>query len=177
MEPITSLSMNVEDIRSGDLLAWSKYPYNGFSDFLIKSIAFLTGSPFGHVGIAWSLEDVLDKELFVVEASLPKVQISRVTDDKYLYCIPARVEVSAEVKKFLLSRIGLPYGIMDAFRPFIGKPAKKDDHYQCAELCHEFYSRSGIFLPREYRPGDVVMNLITAKRTAIYKVIPRGEVL
>lgn len=174
MEPITNLTMRVEDIKSGDLLAWSKYPYNGFSDFLIKSIAFMTNSPFGHVGIAWSLQDILDKELLVVEASIPKVQISRVTKDGYLYCVPADIEFNENLKTFLLTRVGLSYSVWDAVRAFFGKPAKKDDHYQCAELCREFYEEAGIILPEEYKPGEVVKNLAENRKQAVYKVIPRG---
>lgn len=159
------------DIASGDLLLWTSYPENNISNFLIKSIAKLTNSPFGHVGIAWKSHDTLDDELFVVEASIPRITITRATEDSGMYCIPMHASWLPKNKRFLTDLVGKPYSIVDAIRGYLGMVAKKDDRYQCVELARDFYEVSGIKIPCKLTPGGIYDTLINQMGKELYRVI------
>lgn len=164
-------TMSLTDIQQGDLLAWSHNSYNSLSNFLIRAIAYMTHSEFGHVGIAWRSHDGISDELFVVEATIPKIHISRATENRDLYCVPMRVEWGEQNKRFLLDKIGLPYSIADGIRAYFGRPAKRDDRWQCAELAHAFYKESGILLPAQFTPSQVVSNAQRHLDTPVYRVV------
>lgn len=159
------------DIASGDLLLWTAYPENNLSNFLIKAIAKMTDSPFGHVGIAWKSHDTLDDELFVVEASIPRITITRATNDTGMYCIPMHISWLPKNKRFLMDRIGNPYSIADAIRGYFGQVSKKDDRYQCVELARDFYEASGIKIPCKLTPGGIYDTLINYMGKELYRVI------
>lgn len=78
---MTHKTMSVLDIHSGDLLAWSENPYSAMSDLFIKFIRAVTKAEYGHVGVAWRAHDGHEDELFVIEATIPKIIISRATED------------------------------------------------------------------------------------------------
>ena len=163
-------TMSLTDIQQGDLLAWSHNSYNSLSNFVIRAIAYMTNSEFGHVGIAWRSHDGISDELFVVEATIPKIHISRATENRDLYCVPMKVEWGEHNKHFLMDKIGLPYSIADGIRAYFGRPAKRNDRWQCAELAHAFYQESGILLPDQFTPSQVVANAQRHLGEPVYRV-------
>jgi hypothetical protein len=164
-------TISVHDIQSGDLLAWSKNANGGISDKIIRGVASLTDSKYGHVGIAWRCHDGLDDEVMVVEATIPRIQIARVTNARHFFCVPMGVLWNNENKKFLMDKIGLSYGLMDAARSYLGIRVEADDKWQCAELSHGFYTASGIILPEEFKPSEVVRNAMKHSERDIYRVL------
>lgn len=164
-------TMSIIDINSGDLLCWSKNPYSVVSDLLIRAIGVLTDSKFGHVGLAWRCHDGLSDEVLVVEATMPKIHISRATEDRAFYCVPMNVNWTEENKTFLMDKIGLPYSIKDAWNAFIGAKVEDDTRYQCAELAQRFYKSSGILLPEKFRPKDVIKSAVEYSGAAVYRVV------
>lgn len=74
-------------------------------------------------------------------------------------------------KAFLMSKIGLPYSLRDAVRAFFGMTTKRDDNWQCAELAHAFYEESGILLPKQFKPSEVVKNAVELRKTEVYRVL------
>lgn len=168
---MTHKTMSVLDIHSGDLLAWSENPYSAMSDLFIKFIRAVTKAEYGHVGVAWRAHDGHEDELFVIEATIPKIIISRATEDRYFYCIPMGCEWGSRNKAFLMSKIGLPYSLRDAARAFFGMTTKRDDNWQCAELAHAFYEESGILLPKQFKPSEVVKNAVELRKTEVYRVL------
>lgn len=134
------------DIQSGDLIAWDYYPYSSISDKLIKGIAKVTGAPFGHVGVAWKLEYQGRQELMVVEATIPRVQCVWMGNQKNFCFMPMDIVPDHKATDFLLSKVGLEYSLMDAYRSFVGQVVEDDDRYQCAELVSEFYDTCGLDL-------------------------------
>lgn len=158
-------------IQAGDLLGWSCDPYSTWTDLTLKTIRKLTKSDYGHVGIAWRCHDGLDDELFVVEATIPKIRIARVTTDRPFHCVPMGVEWNNFNKSFLLSKLDYPYGISDAIRAAFGLRANRDMKWQCAELAHAFYEASGIFLRKEYTPGKLIKNAMEHTGSQIYRII------
>lgn len=169
--------MAMASIHTGDLLAWGSNPYSTFSDLCLKAIGKLTNSEFGHVGIAWRCHDGMDDELFIIEATIPKIRIARLTTDREFYCVPMNVEWTTRSKSFLVSKIDYPYGILDAIRGGLGLRAKHDMKWQCAELAHEFYELCGIRLRPDYTPGKLIQNCIEVRRSNIYRVVGPGRTI
>ena len=158
-------------IQAGDLLAWSHDPYSTITDLTLKTIAKITKSDYGHVGIAWRCHDGIDDELFVVEATIPKIRIARVTTDRPFHCVPMGIEWNNFNKSFLLSKLDYPYGVLDALRGSLGWRAHRDMKWQCAELAHAFYEASGIFLRKEYTPGQLIKNAMEHTGSRVYRVV------
>ena len=146
----------LESIQSGDLLAWKRNSHSDVSNLLIQSIRVLTKSPYGHVGIAWRCHDGIHDELFVIEATMPKIQVSRVMKDNDCDCVPMSVDWEVANKAFLVDKIGLPYSVTDAVRAYLGKQTIKDDRWQCVELASGFYEASNIKLEHDFTPGGIV---------------------
>lgn len=143
-------------IQSGDLLAWRKDSHSPTSDLLIQAIRTLTKADYGHVGIAWRLHDGIQDELFVIEATIPKIRPARVMPDRDFDVIPMGVNWTLPNKSFLVSKIGLPYSVFDAARAYLGRRLEDDDRYQCAELADHFYRAANIILEHDYTPGGIV---------------------
>lgn len=164
-------------IQTGDLLAWSRDPYSTATDVVLQLIEKITRSDYGHVGIAWRFHDGLDDELFVVEATMPKIRIARLTSNQPFYCVPMNVNWDEKSKSFLMSKIGYPYGFLDAIRGGLGIRVKHDMKWQCAELAHAFYEVLGIVLKDDYRPGALVKNAMQIRGSDIYRVIGPGRTI
>lgn len=164
-------------VESGDLLIWSEDPYSNFSDLCLKVIRFVTRSPYGHVGVAWRFHDGLNDELFVVEATLPKIRIARLTTDMPFYCVPMRMPVTQRGKDFLMSKIGYTYSFADAIRGALGLKVEHDMKWQCAEFAHGYYEALGLRLREEYTPGKIVKNATEIAKTDVYRVIGPGRTI
>ena len=159
-------------IQTGDLLAWKEDSVSTFSNSCIKTVRALTKKKYGHVGIAWRCHDGLDDELFVIEATIPKVHIARIVASRDFDCVPMGVNWTPECKKFLTSKLGLEYGFFDAVRALLGLRLSHDDRYQCAELCHEFYETCGINLSHDFTPGGIVTSAIHHRQQRLFRVVP-----
>ena len=168
-------TMTVGMIQTGDLLAWRKDSHSTWSDFLIYAIRFLTRSKYGHVGIAWRCHDGLDDELFVIEATMPKVRVSRVTADRNFDCVPMKMTWTFEGKRFLMERLGCPYSTMDAIRAFLGLRLKRDNAYQCCELSHEYYRLNGVDLKNAFKPGVLVAHAEQYSGEKAKRVVPNRQ--
>lgn len=148
--------ISIDNIRSGDLLAWRRDTHSTTSDLFIHGIRALTHQKYGHVGIAWRCNDSVESELFVIEATLPKIRVTLLTPDGDFDCVPMDAEWKAESRAFLLDKLGKPYSILDAARAFYGMRLKDDQSFQCVELAHYFYRREGIELDHDFTPGSFV---------------------
>ena len=165
-------TIDIAAIRSGDLLAWKSDPYSSIGDFFTQSIRVLTRSQYGHVGIAWRCHDGIGDELFVIEATIPRIRVARVVADSSFDCIPMYVPWEAYNKEFLVSKIGLPYSYMDALRAFYGWTLEdKDDRWQCAELSNEFYQASGLYFTHDNTPKGLINSILKDGLRKIYTVI------
>lgn len=167
--------MPMAAIQSGDLLAWSRDPYSTMSNITLQTIRFLTRSEFGHVGIAWRCHDGLEDELFVIEATMPRIRVSRVTTDRPFMCVPMNLNWNDNNKRFLVSKLGFPYGMLDAVRAFLGVRVENDMKWQCAELAHAFFEASGVVLKPEFTPGKLVKNAKQYAQTDVYRVVGPGK--
>lgn len=132
-----------DDIKTGDLLAWSDYSKE-HSTFWLKAIRLMTMSEFGHVSVAWKQGD----QLFHVEAVMPYIRVKPVPDNESFFYIPMSKYLKAEphMSSFFSDKIGQPYGIMDAVKAYFGIATATDNHWQCAELANAFYAEYGVDL-------------------------------
>ena len=155
-----------QNIRSGDLLVWSKNQQSFISNCFLDVIKFATQSEFAHVGIAVRLFG----RLFVVEATIPEVRLAPVSKHEEFYHVPMHVHWNFNYNTILLNYLGLKYSIMDCFRAYFGKVAKHDDRYQCAELAHDAYKQMGIDLGEVYTPSELVDAALIQRDTVIQYV-------
>lgn len=164
-------TINIRDVQTGDLLAWRRNSENRFSDALIRAIAFSTRYRYGHVGIAFRERYDGTDTLYVFEASIPNVKLTKITDKTEVFCVKANLQPNARSLAFLLNVIGSPYGLMDAVMSFFGMNSRKDDHWQCAELSKEFYRLNGVVLRSLDIPGRVVKKLEKLNKTKATRVV------
>jgi hypothetical protein len=166
-EPLIELS----SIRSGDLLAWKQDDFSWFSDTAMGVVKKLTKTPWGHVGIAWKVNDGLSDRLMVIEATIPEIQVALVDPRQEVFCVPANIAWTRRGRHFLMDKIGYPYSLSDAIRGLLGKRLNKDTSWQCAELAHGYYEVEGLHLPPDYTPAGIIKNLMIARRSLIYRVM------
>lgn len=164
------LSMPKRAVRSGDLLIWSRKSGNALQNIPLEIVKKLTKSKYGHVAIAWRLHDGLKDELFVVEATIPQIRITRVNCDDKLFCVPMGVEWTEPGKEFLVSKVGLPYSLMDGLRAVLGYAAKDNDRWQCAELSRAFYKHCGIDIGEGDKPEQVIENCMKYSGSSLYRI-------
>ena len=145
----------LKDVQTGDILTWKRDRRNKISDLLIRAIRFFTHGDYGHVAVAIRLDDYV----FVIEASLPMVKLTLVNPDEEIYHIPMQRPMTRDTEDFMISILGLPYGIMDALRAGLGLVSQKDDKWQCAELVKEYLRRMGFQVACDDTPDSVVKNI------------------
>lgn len=92
----------------------------------------------------------------IVEATQPVVRLNPVRDHDEFFHIPMGVIWTAESEDFLVDVMGCPYSFMDALRAYLGKTVEKDNSYQCAELCRDFFRLHGIDLGEDLTPSAIV---------------------
>lgn len=148
-----------DQIKTGDLLAWSTHRSKGFHLFVNKLIRLFTLSEYCHVGIAWVIGD----RIFIIEAVQPMVRIYPLSNEIPFYHIAMNLRVTDDALNYLLSRVGEPYSTWQAAQAYFGKP-RVDKQWQCAELVTSFYKRLGLSLKNTWTPSsliDAVLSLNT----------------
>jgi hypothetical protein len=156
-----------ENIRSGDLLIWSKDEYSVVSNSFLTLIRILTSSDYAHVGIAIRILG----RLFVLEASMPRIRLALVSEKDEFYHMPMNVTWKQECEDYLFSKIGLLYSLLDAARAYFGLTVKNNNRYQCAELCREFYIKCcGIVISENFKPKTLIKELLEITGSSIYLV-------
>lgn len=165
-------SLDIDKICSGDLLAWRGNKQSSISNWLIRTVASLTGSPYGHVGVAWRYGDA-PYEVLVFEATLPFIKISPLTISDDVYVVPMGMEDAwtRNHTKWLLDKVGMTYSLMDALRAFLGRRLDADDNrWQCAEYCHWFYADHGIELTHDFTPGGLVRAALSHSNSTLCRL-------
>lgn len=159
----------ISSVQSGDLLAWKSNPNNRVSDLLIRGIASMTRSVYGHVGIAWRYGEG-DEEVLVFEATIPQIKISALSLGNEVDIVPMSVPFDKRSLDWLLQKLDLRYGLRDAWRAYRGETVEKDDRWQCAELCHYFYAEHDIKLFHDFTPGGVVSSALTYTNASLCRL-------
>ena len=143
-----------EQLKSGDLLAWSHERWGSFYDFKIQMVRMFTRSVYCHVGICWCIGG----RVFVLEAVSAGVRIFPLSRELPFYWIPLRTNWETEVEAWALLQVGEPYSQWQAMLAGLGllKPSA-DSIWQCAEYAAEVARRSGVELGADVTPNAVVL--------------------
>lgn len=163
-----------QEIQTGDLLVWSTDDNSFLSSLLTRLVRVLTTSEYSHVAIA-----LVDKgRVYAVEATIPKIKLTPLSQCKDFYHIPMGITTSPEQHSVLKQYIetiylNCPYSILDCIRGYLGKTDIRNDRWQCAELCNDFYRFMGIELGDAYTPSKLVTTVIR-QRGATIRYIEHG---
>ena len=138
-------------IRSGDLLAWSHRGWNSLYDIKIQLVRMFTQSEYSHVGTAW----VVGGRVFVIEAVKPKVRIYPLSKLGSFYHIPMGAQWKLETEELAIKHVGEKYSEFDALVAFF-LPLGPQKVSECAALVLNIMRADGIDLGNRATPDAVV---------------------
>jgi hypothetical protein len=140
-----------DQIKSGDLLAWSHRSLRSWRDLKIWFVRLFTRSEYSHVGTAWCVGN----RVFVIEAVQPVVRIFPLSKLLGFYWISLQAAWSESAESLALEFVGDAYSQLQAMQAPFGKPPE-DRLWECAELAATVSRADGIELGSIYTPSAVV---------------------
>lgn len=151
-----------ENIKSGDVLAWTHKGIKSWTDFEVFVVRLMQRSEYSHVGVAW----VFGGRVFILEAVGSGIRIMPLSKEVPCFHLDTKVEWTPEVEEYALSKIGEKYSKWEAIRGFFGK-AKDDNKWQCAEYTKKILSKAGIDLDCRATPSGVVDALLSENSSLV----------
>lgn len=140
-----------QQIKSGDLLAWSHRGLSSWYDLQIQIVRMFTRSEYSHVGIAW----VIGGRVFVIESVSGGIRIFPLSRLTPFYLLQFEKPWSTEAEEYALAHIGDPYSKLECIRAFF-EPLTIDGHWQCAKWAKAVLAKIGIDLGTSAIPADLV---------------------
>ena len=140
------------NIKSGDLLAWSHRGWWTWHDIKIQIVRMFTKSEYSHVATAWVVRD----RVFVIEAVEPCARIYPLSKLGSIYHIPLNAIWTESTEEFALSYVGTEYKQLQAIRAFF-EPLGKGSASECAALVTTIAAHYGIDLGARATPDAVVL--------------------
>lgn len=138
-----------QQIKSGDLLAWSHGGWTNWHDIEVSLVRIATQSEFSHVGMAFVLLD----RIFILEAVGAGVRLFPLSREIPFYWIRRPTErLSEEAIAYAFSVLGDRYSKWQAIKGFFNKLRLGED---ALWMCGEF------FLAILKRDGEVLTNVAT----------------
>lgn len=123
-----------QNIKSGDLLAFTHTTWGTWYDFKVQVVRIWTKSAYTHVGVAW----VTENRIYVFESVVGGIRpspLSRAGDFWHLNSEAAGGEWCQKAETFMLDHIGDRYSEWQAFLASINKlDVGSDRFWQCAEF-------------------------------------------
>ena len=150
------------DIRSGDLLAFSRGSWRTWNDIKANLVRIFTRSTYNHVGLAW----VVSGRVFILEAVQPKLRIYPLSQRGEFFLIGLDASWRADTEEFALARVGYDYSQLDAVKGFLDclEPGKVS---QCAAFVLEVLRGDGTRLGMRATPDAVVQAALAFERTEL----------
>jgi len=147
------MAFDRSNVQTGDLIAWSGVTKDK-SSLWLNLVRLGTMSNYGHVSVAWRI----GPELYHYEATMPRIRVTKITDQAQFYFLPISKYLSKPAdQSFFADKIGLRYSLLDAFRAYLGLTVHDDHRYQCAELSKQFYSSQGLEVhPKRLTPSGLI---------------------
>lgn len=145
-------SCDHKDIKSGDLIAWTK-----IDSFYLKIVRLFTFSEYTHVGVALVEPD---GTIYVVEANRPKVEKNKLDIRLPIYHIPMNVKMTKKSEKLLESYIGKEYSVLQAALSYINIYIN-DDRWYCTELAYDFYKEQGYEFKKRLTPTKFIKQAVS----------------
>ena len=153
-----------DELKNGDILAWTPQPFRSFSDIIPYIVKYGTGSDYYHVGQVWRVGD----RIFVVEAVPPLVRIYPLSRKPSFWHLPMNVKWTPEKENGLLAPVGDDYSLLKAALTVIKKPSV-DNTWQCAlKVGHWFEQFENKTITTLYTPSDVVNTVLKETGRMIY---------
>ena len=149
-------------IKSGDVLAWTHNGLKSWKDFEVWIVRLGQRSEYTHVAIAW----VIGGRVFLLEAAGGAVRIFPLSRDLPCYHIGTNVTWTKEVEEYALSKIGEKYSKWEAIKGLFGLTTN-DDQWQCSEFAREVLKKAGMDLDCIATPSAVVGKLLDNNHTLI----------
>lgn len=152
-----------QQIKSGDLLAWSHRSLRSWRDLKIWFVRLFTRSEYSHVGTAWCVRN----RVFVIEAVQPVVRIFPLSKLLGFYWLPLQAAWSEGAESLALEFVGDAYSQLQAIQAPFKKPAE-DRLWECAELAAVVARADGVELGDVYTPSAVVHAALERGANLIY---------
>jgi hypothetical protein len=145
-----------EEIRSGDVLAWTHTKWDSWYNIKVQLVRIFTQSEYCHVGIAW----VIGGRVFVFEAVSSGVRAYPLSRSVPFYWMPTSRAWTKDAEEFALNELGAKYSTWQAIKAFLGILDKgADDVWQCAEYSQAILKRLGINLKGDATPSAMIKEL------------------
>lgn len=142
-----------EQIKTGDLLAWSHGGWGSWHDIQVMLVRAFTRSEYSHVGLAL----VGAGRVFILEAVGAGVRLWPLSRELPFYWIRRQRAPGAEAIDFAFDRLGDGYSKLQAIRAFLGSlRLGEDDRWQCAEYVLRVLEADGEILTNVATPTGVV---------------------
>jgi hypothetical protein len=161
-----------EQIRSGDLLAWShREPFwRSMHDFKIFCIRLFRLQPWTHVGTAWTFAG----RVFVIEAVKSGVRLFPLSRAGNFGWVAMDAPWAAATECAAMAYIGDPYSELEAaLAPFIELEAT--GKWECAKLVAFLARLDDIDLGRVYTPDAVLEKALSFDGTELVMIENDGE--
>jgi len=130
-----------DQIKTGDLLAWSGGGWSSWHDILVKGVRVGTQSEFAHVGVAC----VLAGRVFIIESVSSGVRLFPLSRELPFYWIKRPVPLSDKGLEWAFRHLGFEYeSKLKMVWSFItGRPLNGNKRFQCTELAKAIYAEDG----------------------------------
>ena len=154
------LSEVIDDIKTGDLLAFGVRRYSTVTSLILKAYQEFTNSQYSHVGIALRIGD----RILMVEATPPRVAITPIYKLEDFHLVPAEVKAPEHKSvEWLFDKVGNKYSLFDMFVHYLGFDYRKNSGY-CSELAAAYYKHVGYLKSRDYgHTPDKIVKALLAK--------------
>ena len=122
------------EIKTGDVLAWSRGgAWNSWKNIQINIVRLVTLSEYSHVGLAYVVGD----RVFLIEAVIPTIRIVPLSSELPFFWLKTPFEFKEENVKKSLSKIGLPYSVLEAIKSVFTKDTNGQKVWECAKLVNQ----------------------------------------
>jgi hypothetical protein len=155
-------------IKSGDILAWTHKPLSSWYDFKLHLIRIFTKSEYTHVGIAV----VLNKRVFVLESTAQGIRLKLLSEDLPFYWMPTKYKYwNDELETEAFKKIGGKYSNWEGVRSLWEKITPGDnEEWECAEFVHWIFNKAGFKLDIKNTPAEVVWWAQSVLKLPLYLV-------
>ena len=156
-----------DQIKSGDVLAWTHRKWGSWYDFQVQMVRFGTQSEYCHVGVAY----VVGGRVFVLESVGAGVRMFPLSLELPFYWMPTGVNWNETVLEAAMSKMGQKYSKLDGIKSLWRKiKPGTDDQWQCAEYARFILQSAGININCRNVPGEVIYWLQSNLSAPVYMI-------
>lgn len=153
-----------DNIRSGDVVAWSHRGIKSFYDLKIWFVRLFTRSEYTHVGIVWRYKS----RIFIIESVIPYIRIVPLSNFLPCYVIHMNKDLGATSEEVALKLVGVgKYSQWEAIKAYFS--ANKDpDAWQCVEFVKKVLEANNTFIESKDTPSDFILELQKISGNMVY---------